>query len=132
MYRRFKEFKEMAMIFGETVRGLREAQGLALRETAHSVGIAPVSLSRIERGKEAPPSEEVVRALAKLLAADAEVLLRLCPVSDKPSDEFRELVKKMRSAQKEYFRTRSRLLLGVAKELEKRVDLHLASGIDQG
>jgi transcriptional regulator with XRE-family HTH domain len=120
------------MIFGETVRGLREAQGLALRETAHSVGIAPVSLSRIERGKEAPPSEEVVRALAKLLAADAEVLLRLCPASDKPSDEFRELVKKMRSAQKEYFRTRSRLLLGVAKELEKRVDLHLASGADQG
>jgi hypothetical protein len=48
------------------------------------------------------------------------------------NDEFRELVKKMRSAQKEYFRTRSRSLLIVAKELEKQVDLHLASDIEQG
>jgi HTH-type transcriptional regulator, competence development regulator len=68
--------------FGEIIRELRVAQNLELRETAHLVGIAPVYLSRIERGKEAPPSEEVVRALAKLLAADADVLLRLCPAPD--------------------------------------------------
>jgi transcriptional regulator with XRE-family HTH domain len=64
--------------FGEIIRELRVAQNLELRETAHLVGIAPVDLSRIERGKEAAPAEEVVRALAKLLAADADVLLRLC------------------------------------------------------
>jgi HTH-type transcriptional regulator, competence development regulator len=68
--------------FGEIIRELRVAQNLELRETAHLVGIAPVYLSRIERGKEAPPSEEVVRALAKLLATDADVLLRLCPAPD--------------------------------------------------
>jgi HTH-type transcriptional regulator, competence development regulator len=68
--------------FGEIIRELRVAQNLELRETAHLVGIAPVYLSRIERGKEAPPSEPVVRALAKLLATDADVLLRLCPAPD--------------------------------------------------
>jgi HTH-type transcriptional regulator, competence development regulator len=68
--------------FGEIIRELRVAQNLELRETAHLVGIAPVYLSRIERGKEAPPSEAVVRALAKLLATDADVLLRLCPAPD--------------------------------------------------
>jgi transcriptional regulator with XRE-family HTH domain len=122
----------MAMIFGEKVKELREAQGLALRETAHSVGIEPVCLSRIERGKEAPPSEEVVRALAKLLAADPEVLLSFCPAPDDQNDDFRELVKKMRSAQKEYFKTRGRFVLGVAKGLEKQVDLYLASKTEQG
>jgi hypothetical protein len=36
--------------------------------------------------------------------------------------EFRDLVRKMRLAQKEYFRTRSQVVLGTAKELEKQVD----------
>jgi HTH-type transcriptional regulator, competence development regulator len=67
---------------GDTIKSLRLAQGLELRETAHLVGIAPFLLSRIERGKEAPPSEEVVRALAELLATDADLLLRLYPAPD--------------------------------------------------
>jgi transcriptional regulator with XRE-family HTH domain len=114
------------MTFGKTIKELRVVQGLELRETAHSVGIAPVFLSRIERGKEAPPSEEVVKALAKLLAADAEALLRLCPAPDKRDDDFRELVKNMRSAQKEYSETLAKSALHVSKELEKQVDLYLA------
>ena len=48
------------------------------------------------------------------------------------SDEFRELLKRMRSLQKEYFRTRDRLVLGQAKELEKQVDLYLAAEAEQG
>jgi hypothetical protein len=36
--------------------------------------------------------------------------------------DFRELVKKMRLAQEEYFRSRSQVVLGTAKELEKQVD----------
>lgn len=68
--------------FGETIRDLRVAQQLELRETAHLVGIAPVYLSRLERGKEPPPSEEVIRSLARVLAADPDVLLRLRPTTD--------------------------------------------------
>ncbi len=68
--------------FGETVRQLREAQNLGLREAASMVGISPAYLSRIERGKEHPPKPEVIKALARVLAADPDVLFRLCPSTD--------------------------------------------------
>lgn len=68
--------------FGETIRELRVAQDLGLRETAIKVGISPAYLSRIERGKESPPRPEVIKALAKLLAADPDVLFRLSSSTD--------------------------------------------------
>jgi HTH-type transcriptional regulator, competence development regulator len=68
--------------FGETIRQLREAQNLGLRETAAMVDISPAYLSRIERGKEHPPKPEIIKALAKVLAADPDVLFRLCPSTD--------------------------------------------------
>jgi transcriptional regulator with XRE-family HTH domain len=68
--------------FGEIIRELRLAQDLGLRETAVKAGISPAYLSRIERGKENPPSDEVVKALAKILAADPDVLFRLSSSTD--------------------------------------------------
>lgn len=68
--------------FGETIRDLRSAQDLGLRETAGLVGISPAYLSRIERGKEHPPSPEIIKALAKTLAADPDVLFRLSSSTD--------------------------------------------------
>ena len=40
-------------------------------------------------------------------------------------DDFRDLVYRMRQAQKEYFRTRSHFVLQRSKELEKAVDREL-------
>jgi HTH-type transcriptional regulator, competence development regulator len=68
--------------FGETLRQLREAQNLGLRETASMVSISPAYLSRIERGKEHPPKPEIIKAIARVLAADPDVLFRLCPSTD--------------------------------------------------
>lgn len=68
--------------FGETLRELRTAQDLGLRETALLVGISPTYLSRIERGKENPPKPETIKALAKVLAADPDVLFRLSSSTD--------------------------------------------------
>jgi len=68
--------------FGETLRDLRVAQDLGLRETAIKVGISPAYLSRIERGKERPPRPEVIKELAKVLAADPDVLFRLSSSTD--------------------------------------------------
>lgn len=68
--------------FGETIRDLRAAQDLGLRETAGLVRISPAYLSRIERGKERPPSPEIIKALAKALAADPDVLFRLSSSTD--------------------------------------------------
>lgn len=68
--------------FGETIRDLRVAQDLGLRETASKIGISPAYLSRIERNKESPPRPEVIRDLAKILAADPDVLFRLSSSTD--------------------------------------------------
>ncbi len=68
--------------FGETIRELRTAQDLGLRETAAKVGISPAYLSRIERGKESPPRPEVIKSMAKELAADPDVLFRLSSSTD--------------------------------------------------
>lgn len=68
--------------FGETIRDLRVAQDLGLRETATKVGISPAYLSRIERGKERPPRPEVIKELAKVLAADPDVLFHLSSSTD--------------------------------------------------
>lgn len=40
-------------------------------------------------------------------------------------NEFEKLVYEMRSAQKEYFRTRSKEVLQQSKQLERRVDEYL-------
>jgi transcriptional regulator with XRE-family HTH domain len=68
--------------FGETLRDLRVAQDLGLRETAVKVGISPAYLSRIERGKERPPRPETIKELARVLAADPDVLFRLSSSTD--------------------------------------------------
>ena len=68
--------------FGETIRELRVAQNLGLRETASIVNISPTYLSRIERGKECPPRPEVIKELAYVLAADPDVLFRLSSSTD--------------------------------------------------
>lgn len=74
--------------FGETIRELRVAQDLGLREAAIKVGISPAYLSRIERGKERPPSPEIIKKLAKLLAADPDVLFRLSSSTDPELIDF--------------------------------------------
>ncbi len=42
-----------------------------------------------------------------------------------PDDDFPELVRRMRTEQKKYFKTRTKGALIAAKELEKKVDIYL-------
>lgn len=74
--------------FGETLRELRVAQELGLRETAVRVGISPAYLSRIERGKESPPRPELIKEIARILAADPDVLFRLASSTDPELEGF--------------------------------------------
>lgn len=74
--------------FGETIRDLRVAQDLGLRETAALVGISPAYLSRIERGKERPPKPETIKQLARTLAADPDVLFRVSSATDPEIGQF--------------------------------------------
>lgn len=72
----------MSKPFGETVRVLREAQGLGLRAAAEQLGISPAYLSRIERGREKPPRPELIRKMATTFGGDADLLFRLAESTD--------------------------------------------------
>ena len=68
--------------FGDYLRETREAlresdSRFSVRQVAQRVGIEPSYLSKIERGEQPPPSEATIRALARELNEDADVLLAL-------------------------------------------------------
>lgn len=68
------EHREPATL-ASVVRQGREAAGLSLRQLATLVGIDFSVLSRIEAGKVARPSPQVVQNLAEVLELDASELL---------------------------------------------------------
>jgi transcriptional regulator with XRE-family HTH domain len=110
--------------FGDTIRDLRVAQDLGLRETASKVGISPAYLSRIERGKERPPRPEVIKALAKVLAADPDVLFRLSSSTDPEVVDFLHdqpealiLLRYLKDAS--FTETEVKRLLELAEEIKK-------------
>lgn len=65
------------MQFGECIRQLRLEKRLSQRDLAVKVGIDFTYLSKIENGRVAPPSDQVIRKLGKELGADPEALLAL-------------------------------------------------------
>lgn len=65
----------------ETIRDLRSAKGLLLREVAAELSIDPSLLSRIEHGEKRPTRDQVI-LLAKILDCDADDLV-LAYLSDR-------------------------------------------------
>ena len=78
----------MAKAFGETMREIREAQGMGLRTAAERLGISPAYLSRVERGKERPPRPDLVKRMATLLGGDPDLLFRLAESTDPDLAEY--------------------------------------------
>lgn len=84
------------MTFGSYVRERREARRgedprYSVRQVAQRIGVEPAYLSKIERGDVAPPSEEKIRALARELGEDADVLLAM---AGKVSSDLLEVIRK--------------------------------------
>jgi transcriptional regulator with XRE-family HTH domain len=61
--------------FGQFVRREREAREIGLREMAKMICVSPTYLSKIERDEFPPPTEDKVRAIAKIIKCDADDLL---------------------------------------------------------
>jgi transcriptional regulator with XRE-family HTH domain len=61
--------------FGEFVRRAREAKDIGLREMAKMIGVSPTYLSKIERDEFKAPTEDKVRAIAKIIGCDEDELL---------------------------------------------------------
>src|SRR5687768_14253498 len=61
--------------FGAFIRRRREEKELGLREMAKMIGVSPTYLSKCERDEFAPPVEERVREIAKIIDCDVDDLL---------------------------------------------------------
>jgi transcriptional regulator with XRE-family HTH domain len=84
------------MTFGKYIRVHRESlkekdRRFSVRQVAQRIGVEPAYLSKIERGDVAPPSEAKIRALAKELDEDADMLLAM---AGKVSSDLQEIIRK--------------------------------------
>ena len=86
----------MARDFGEFVRQRRERRraedpSYSVRQVAARIGVEPAYLSKVERGAEAPPSEEKIRALARELGEDPDIMLAM---AGKVSSDLQRIIRR--------------------------------------
>lgn len=103
----------MNEVFGSYIRKRRLEkaelnQDFSLRKVAGRVGLEPSYLSKIERGQQAPPSEEKIIALANDLSEDPDVLLAF---AGKVSSDLLDVI-----------RTRPRLFADLIRQLKDMPD----------
>jgi transcriptional regulator with XRE-family HTH domain len=77
--------------FGALVRQEREAKEIGLREMAKMIGVSPTYLSKVERDEFAPPAEDKVRAIAKIIGRDVDELLAL---AGRVASDLSEIIKR--------------------------------------
>ena len=82
------------MSFGTHIRKCRKAlrksdRKYSVRQVAARIGVEPSYLSKVERGEQAPPSEEKIRRLAEELNEDMDVLLAM---AGKVSEDLRHTI----------------------------------------
>lgn len=81
--------------FGSFIRKRREELQVqeparySLRKIASAIDIEPSYLSKIERGQQPPPGEETIKALARAIDEDPEVLLAL---AGKVSQDLKKII----------------------------------------
>lgn len=78
-------------MFGAFIRCEREAREIGLREMAKIIGVSPTYLSRVERDEFKPPTENKVRAIARIIECDPDKLLAL---AGRVSSDIAEIIKR--------------------------------------
>ena len=81
--------------FGNYIRDKRnklkmEDGTYSLRQVAKRIGVEPSYLSKVERGDQPPPSEKKIKALAKELSENHDVLLAM---AGKVSSDLQEIIR---------------------------------------
>jgi transcriptional regulator with XRE-family HTH domain len=68
---------ERAHAFGSRISWLRDEQGLSQKQLGAKINMSGGNLSKIEKGKQGPPPDEVIARLAVALKADRFELMRI-------------------------------------------------------
>ena len=66
----------MSESFGPFLRSIREKLGKTMRQVADLLGVSVVYISDIERGRRNPPSEDMIKAIAKFFQMPPDALLK--------------------------------------------------------
>jgi len=77
--------------FGAFIRRQREAKEIGLREMAKMIEVSPTYLSKIERDEFSPPTEDRVRAIAKIIECDPDELLAR---ADRVASDLSDIIKR--------------------------------------
>ena len=109
--------------FGEFVRErrLEKAAGdasFSLRQLADRVGLEPSYLSKIERGEQPPPGEEMIRRLAVELGEDTDTLLAL---AGKVSGDLLAIIRERPTVVAELLRSVRRLSAKRVSDLSRQI-----------
>lgn len=81
--------KDNNLKFGEFVRSTRLKLNIGLREFASQVGISATYVSKMEIGDYAPPKEDNIKKMAKILKVDVDKLLSM---ADKLSSDIKDII----------------------------------------
>ncbi|HVS99798.1 MAG TPA: helix-turn-helix transcriptional regulator [Solirubrobacterales bacterium] len=68
--------EQRSVAFGRALRQLREERRMSLKAVGDLLPMSDSNLSRIERGLQSPPEDEVIERLAAVLGGDSAKLLR--------------------------------------------------------
>lgn len=106
------------MALGELVRRWRDEKRIGLREFARQVGLSPAFVSKFERGEFAPPGEEKLRVIARVLEKDVDEIMAL---AHKVSSDLPEIIRQNPREMAE--------LLRAAKDLEPEQIIELTDQV---
>ena len=81
---------EKNLKFGKFVRREREAKNLGLRKMAKMIGVSATYLSKVERDEFAPPAEDKVTKIARIIGCDTDELLAL---AGRVSSDLTEIIR---------------------------------------
>lgn len=77
--------------FGKRVRAKRTEKQITLRKFAEMIEVSPTYISQIERDEFKPPSEEIIRQIAKILGENEDEMLAL---AKKVSSDLPDIIQK--------------------------------------
>lgn len=84
-----KDKKSDNLKFGEFIRTTRLDLNIGLRDFAKQIGISATYVSKMETGEYAPPKEENIKKMAKILKIDEDKLLSM---ADKLSSDIKDII----------------------------------------
>lgn len=104
--------------FGQSLRRWREDADISLRAFAGMVDRTPTYISKIERDELAPPAEEVIQHMARILGRDSDDMIAL---AGKIPSDLPEIIRKQPREMALMLRTAKRLTKDQMDEITKSI-----------